>query len=53
MGGGHGGTVPPVDFAILTLDLWVLHGKNEGKSQRCPPLSGSLPPLLKSHVIIV
>ena len=29
--------MPPVDFAILTLALWALHGKNGAKSQRRPP----------------
>ena len=33
--------MPPVDLVILTLALWVLHGKNGAKSQWCPPLSKS------------
>ena len=55
----HGGSVPPVDFVILTLALWALHqhGKNGAKSQMCPhpPFSGSLLPLLstgESHFFV-
>ena len=46
--GGHGGPVAAVDFEILTLALWTLHGKKWDQKSAMPvsPLTASLPPLL-------
>ena len=51
IGGGtgeHWDTMPTVECNILTLTLWVLHGKIEAKSQWFPRprLDGAVPPLV-------
>ena len=48
--GGGPGALCPLECDILTLTLWVLHGKNEAKSQWCPTLGGAVPPLVVTEV---
>ena len=44
--------MPPLDYGILTLALWALHGKNGTKSRQCPPplIEGVPPPLPLSQL---